>query len=393
MQKISFRRKNKTFTYSFLNSLNPYFRPLIGYLMQIIQKTANRIRIITRKQLRVSISVVLLVICLLYITSVLSNKVHLNSNNGASTAAAAPIDSAKATPPAILDSALYDQKLIKITNGDSSGRWPVKAAYPKVGAILPFKRIVAYYGNLYSKRMGILGEYPAPEMMQKLAADVKKWQSADSTMEVQPALHYIAVTAQGYPGKGNKYRLRMPFKQIDSVLKMAAQINAIVFLDIQVGMSTLQEEIPALEPYLKMPQVHLGIDPEFSMKTGKKPGTVIGTMDATDVNYAINYLADLAKANNLPPKILIVHRFTQPMITNYKKIQTNPEVQVVMDMDGWGAQSRKFTSYKDYIAKEPVQFTGFKLFYKNDYREPNSRMLTPEEILRLKPQPVYIQYQ
>ncbi len=67
----------------------------------------------------------------------------------------------------------------------------------------------------------------------------------------------------------------MPFKQIDSVLRMAERINAIVFLDIQVGMSTVQQEIPLLEPYLKMPQVHLGIDPEFSMKTGKKPGTVV----------------------------------------------------------------------------------------------------------------------
>src|SRR5882724_2364455 len=382
MRKISFPHKNKSDSYSFLRSINPYFRPLIGYSMQILQKTADKMRIITKKQLRLYISVVFLLICTLYITSFLSNKVHFNSDkNGSGVAMNAPKDSVAASAPIVLDTALYDQKLIKITNGDSSGRWPVKAAYPKAGAILPFKRIVAYYGNLYSKRMGILGEYPAQEMMQKLDSDVKKWQAADSTMEVQPALHYIAVTAQGMPGKGNKYRLRMPFKQIDSVLKMAARINAIVFLDIQIGMSTLQEEIPALETYLKMPQVHLGIDPEFSMKTGKKPGTVIGTMDAEDVNYAIKYLGNLAKANNLPPKILVVHRFTQPMITNYRKIQTNPDVQVVMDMDGWGAQSRKFTSYKDYISREPVQFTGFKLFYKNDFREANSRMLTPEEIL------------
>src|SRR5882757_4169071 len=150
----------------------------------------------------------------------------------------------------------------------------------------------------------------------------------------------------------------MPSKQIDSVITLAARIHALVFLDVQVGLSNVQAEIPQLEKYLKMPQVHLGIDPEFSMKTGKKPGTVIGTMDAVDVNYAISYLANLAQVNNLPPKILIVHRFTQPMITNYKKIETNPNVQVVMDMDGWGAQSRKFESYKDYIAKEPVQFTG-----------------------------------
>ena len=40
--------------------------------------------------------------------------------------------------------------------------WPVKTVYPKDGAILPFSRIVAYYGNLYSKKMGVLGEYKLP---------------------------------------------------------------------------------------------------------------------------------------------------------------------------------------------------------------------------------------
>jgi hypothetical protein len=81
------------------------------------------------------------------------------------------------------------------------------------------------------------------------------------------------------------------------------------------------------------------------------------------------------------------------MVTNYRRIEKSPEVQIVMDMDGWGVQSKKLTTYKDYIYKEPVQFTGFKLFYKNDFREPKSRMLTPGEVLKLKPQPVYIQYQ
>jgi hypothetical protein len=206
-------------------------------------------------------------------------------------------------------------------------------------------------------------------------------------------LHYIAVTAQGSPGKGEKYRLRMPFKQIDSVIRMAARINALVFLDIQVGKSSVQEEVPLLEPYLKMPQVHLGIDPEFSMKTGKTPGSVIGTMNDSDINFTIKYLTNLAKANQLPPKVLVVHRFTQAMIRNYKNIKPTPEVQVVIDMDGWGAKSRKLTTYREYVSREPVQFTGFKLFYKNDYREPNSSMMTHEEVLKLKPRPVYIQYQ
>jgi hypothetical protein len=321
-----------------------------------------------------------------------------NNGSGKGRSSGSEADSTKkdsiiVTPVLALDTALYIKQLAKITNGDTSGRWPVKTAYPLRGAILPFKRIVAYYGNLYSKKMGVLGEYPPQEMLQKLNTEIKKWEMADSTMPVQPALHYIALTAQGSPGKNGKYSLRMPFKQIDSILKMATQINAIVFLDIQVGLSNVQTEVPLLEKYLLMPQVHLGIDPEFSMKTGKRPGTVIGTMDATDINFTTQYLAKLVTANHLPPKILVVHRFTHAMITNYKKIETNPQVQIVMDMDGWGIQSRKLSTYHDYIYREPVQFTGFKLFYKNDFREANSRMLTPAEVLKLKPQPVYIQYQ
>jgi hypothetical protein len=296
-------------------------------------------------------------------------------------------------PRTPLDTALYNKKMKELANGDSSGRWPVKTAYPLAGAVLPFKRIVAYYGNFYSKKMGVLGEYPPDEMLKRLGAEIKKWEAADPSTPVQPALHYIAATAQGSPGKDGKYRLRMPFKQIDSVINLAARIHALVFLDVQVGFSNVQAEIPQLEKYLKMPQVHLGIDPEFSMKTGKKPGTVIGTMDAADVNFVSNYLAGLVRANNLPPKILVVHRFTRPMITNYKNIQKHPEVQIVMDMDGWGEPTLKYDSYKSYIALEPVQFTGFKLFYKNDIRKPKSRMLTPVEVLSQKPKPIYIQYQ
>ncbi len=278
-----------------------------------------------------------------------------------------------------------------IRNGDSSGKWANKAE-PLPGAILPYKRIIAFYGNLYSKNMGILGELPKQEVLQKLQQEVKLWNEADSFMQVQPALHYIAVTAQLLPGKGNKYRLRMPFSQIDSVLEMAAQIHAIVFLDIQVGWSSLQEEIPQLEKYLKLPNVHLGIDPEFSMKGGQKPGAVVGEFDAADINYAADYLEKIVKENHLPPKILVVHRFTQGMVKNYKQISIKPEVQIVMHMDGWGVPAQKMNTYRQYIYREPVDYTGFKLFYKNDTKN-NGRMLDPKEVLTLKPQPVYIQYQ
>ncbi len=323
-------------------------------------------------------------------------------------------------PP--LDKEAYDKKLEQLANNpapkvapikyDKDGKeipvpvtppkinlWPVKTVYPNGGALLPFHRIVAYYGNLYSTKMGVLGQYPEAEMISRLKAEVKKWELADPSTPVMPALHYIAVVAQGSAGRDGKYRARMPESEINKVLAIAEKIpasaggNAQVFLDIQVGFSTVQAEVPLLEKYLKLPNVHLGLDPEFSMKSGIQPGKIVGTMDASDVNFAANYLAKIVKENNLTPKILIVHRYTQKMLTNYKQIKPLPEVQIIMHMDGWGEQAKKIGTYKSFIYPEPVQFTGFKLFYKNDLFTPGTSLMQPETLMKLNPRPIYIQYQ
>src|SRR5690606_21786949 len=292
-----------------------------------------------------------------------------------------------------LDTALYNQRLMSMSNNDTLNLWPVKTAYPLPGAILPFNRVVAYYGNLYSTRMGILGEFPKEVMFQKLQQEVKNWQVAEPDLPVIPALHYIAVTAQQAPGKDGKYRMRMPFHQIDTIMTWAKEIDALVFVDIQIGHSSLGEEVPQLEKYLSQSGVHLGIDPEFAMQEGVAPGKRIGTFDAKDINVAIDYLAELVKKNNLPPKMLIIHRFTQGMVTNYKEIKIVPEVQVVMDMDGWGDKVLKRSTWLRYIYREPVQYAGFKIFYKNDTKKDPNALYQPEELVKFTPKPLYIQYQ
>jgi len=292
-----------------------------------------------------------------------------------------------------IDTVDYNQRLFALSNQDRSRRWPVKTVYPLIGAILPYHRVVAFYGNLYSKRMGVLGALPKQEMLQKLRYEVNRWHQADASVTTIPALHYIAITAQNNHGKNNVHRLRMPHHQIDIVVDWAKEINGLVFLDVQVGHSTLQDELPTLVKYFQLPQVHLGIDPEFSMKNEAPPGSKIGTYSAEDINYAIRFLAKIVRENHLPPKILVVHRFTQKMVTNYHKIKPLPEVQVVMNMDGFGNKTLKKSTYHDYIFKEPVQFTGFKLFYKNDTKENSAGLYSPEELLRFTPKPIYIQYQ
>ena len=313
-------------------------------------------------------------------------------NETEETATVKVVDSIEKTSTLTIDTVDYNKRMIALSNNDTTGRWPVKTPYPLPGALLPYNRIIAYYGNLYSTRMGILGELPRKEMLAKLQGEVAKWQAADSTVKAIPALHYIAVTAQGEPGKNNMHRLRMPFKQIDTIISWAKPINALVFLDIQVGHSTVKSEVTELKKYLAMPNVHLGIDPEFSMKGGERPGSKIGHFTAADINDAIDILADIVRKNKLTPKVLVIHRFTQGMVKNYKEIKKVPEVQIVMDMDGFGSKVIKKDSYVSYIYREPVQFAGFKLFYKNDNKK-DWKMYSPEELVKFTPKPIYIQYQ
>lgn len=277
--------------------------------------------------------------------------------------------------------------------GLKNTNWPVQTAAPPLpGSILPTRRIVAYYGNPLSKRMGILGELPPDQMLARLDKEIAAWQKADPSTPVQPALHLIAVVAQAGPGRDGKYRLRMTDSLIEMVSSWAAKRNALLFLDVQVGLSTVQKELPRLIPFLKRPNIMLGLDPEFSMKSGDKPGSKIGTMSSADVNYAIGMLSDVVTQNNLPPKVLVIHRFTRNMLTGSKKIRLDPRVQVVIHMDGWGQPWLKYDSYRAYVESDPVQFTGFKIFYHNDTKK-GDPILTPSEVLLLNPKPHYIQYQ
>ena len=269
-----------------------------------------------------------------------------------------------------------------------SALWPVNAAAPLPGSLLPDHRIVAFYGNTKSTRMGILGQLPPSEMLPKLERTATDWAKAEPGRKVLPALHLIVTVAQGKPGGDGKYRLRHSDAVIEQVMGWAEERGWIVFLDVQTGWSSVPAELPRLVKYLERPYVHLAIDPEFAMKNGGVPGRRMGTLDAADVNHAVRFLTEIVDRKKLPPKVLVVHRFTERMLTNRQQITRDPRVQVVIDMDGWGAPPHKKSAYKWFVVQQPVQFAGFKLFYKND-----KPMMTPAEVLGLWPAPAYIQYQ
>jgi hypothetical protein len=315
-----------------------------------------------------------------------------------STPAAAPSDTVKRVTGQLLPSRnKHDMQSLLAAMRQGEKKLPAWPKWPAAapGALLPDKRIVAYYGNPHSKKMGVIGEYPEQQMLGMLDKTVASWKAADPSTPVVPAIHLVTVVAQGSPGSDNKWRRRENPEMIERTYRWAKSRNGVLFLDIQASHSTLREELPLLLKYLERPDVHLGVDPEFYMhhdKEGVRPSAKIGQMKASDINYVIQTLDRLVAEKKLPPKVLVVHRFTRLMVPDAQNIRPTKNVQVVMHMDGWGPPWLKFDSYHHYVVNEPVQYTGFKLFYHNDTKKGDA-LLTPKELLQLTPKLSYIQYQ
>ncbi len=255
-------------------------------------------------------------------------------------------------------------------------------------AILPEHRVVAYYGNPYDARMGVLGQGTPAAMLRALRTQAQAYQALDPSHPVVEALELVATVAQGSPGPHQLYRLRMPFSVIRSELALARSAHALLILDVQVGHSTVRREVNHLLPFLKLPDVELALDPEFDMPPGDVPGQEFGTMRTRDINWAIRKLHDLVYRYHLPQKILIVHQFLASMVPNWKGITPMPGVAFVKDMDGFGGQALKIHNYHLFVTREPVQYGGIKLFYTQD-----TPLLTPAQVLALRPSPLVVIYQ
>jgi hypothetical protein len=159
-------------------------------------------------------------------------------------------------------------------------------------------------------------------------------------------------------------------------------------LDIQPGRSSFMSEVQVYEQFLKEPDVGLALDAEWHVGANGVPGKVLGSVDAKSVNQVISYLVDLVKRNNLPQKLLVIHRFTDDMIKNKGRIKTPSQVAVTLDVDGFGEKAAKYVKYQSYVSEEDGVHHGIKLYYQQD-----TDLMSPDDVLYLAPQPDLIVYQ
>ena len=208
---------------------------------------------------------------------------------------------------------------------------------------------------------------------------------------MQPALHLIVLVADARPGTSGKYRTRHDSAMIEKVYGWARSRNALLFVDLQVGQSTLQQELPWIEKFLMRPDVHLGIDPEFSMKNGGIPGKRIGTYDAADINYASRFLADLvdeAQAAAEDPRRAPLHAGGRDELPEHRARSARA------GRDAHGRLRPAVDEARHLLARHQARAGAVRRVEAVHAGCRNDRPPTPRgEILRLWPVPLYIQIQ
>jgi hypothetical protein len=236
--------------------------------------------------------------------------------------------------------------------------------------------------------MGILGAYDKDTLLAKLKAQANEYEAVDATRPMRLAFEVIASVAQRDPQEDGSYLTYTDDRVIKEYVDYTRKKGLLLILDVQYGRKSTKDELDAMEKWLKHAHVHVALDPEFAVKEGQVPGEDLGTIDASDVTYAQNRLADFAQSEGIPPKILIVHQFNYYSISNKEKIEPVDGVDFVLEVDGWGPPEDKLATYGVIAGPPLIEYYGFKLWYDQD--EP---LMTPEQVLALNPSPDVIIYQ
>lgn len=254
----------------------------------------------------------------------------------------------------------------------------------------PETRVVGYAGAPQADELGILGTMPIEKASDRLERQAKPYDT--KSRPVLPAFDLIATIANAHPGPNGKYRTRQTGKTIARYLRAARRHNAALILDVQPGTSNFVDELKPLEKWLKEPDVHLALDPEWRMRPGVQPGSEIGWVSAGEVTATLNRVARIVRANDLPDKLVIVHRFTDGMIKNLDQVDVPNEVVGVISIDGVGDRTAKIHTYDRIAPTLPKPWLpGFKVFYEEDAEA--GGIMYGSQVMSLKPRPHVVLYE
>jgi hypothetical protein len=277
--------------------------------------------------------------------------------------------------------------------------WPSPSGPPLVAGpelprggreVFPRYRLVGYCGLPGAVALGRLG---IGRLDDRVAEIERLGRQYPAGREALPVLELIAVVVQAHPGADGLYRERTADGVVAEHLAAARRHRALLLLNIQPGHARFLDEVHAFERWLREPDVGVALDPEWAVGPGQTPGRVFGSTTGAVVDSVAAYLDGLVRAGDLPQKVLVVHQLNPRIVTGWNALKRRPGVVVVKSVDGIGPAGAKIATWKRLVAGLPrTLHPGFKLFFDED-RRGGSSLMSPSQVLALRPQPEYVMYE
>jgi hypothetical protein len=267
---------------------------------------------------------------------------------------------------------------------------PPRPELPRGGRTLfPHYRLVGYAGRAGSEALGRLG---IGNLDARGAELIKRARPYSNGREILPVFELIATVATGFPTKDGRYRVRADDDLIDRYLKAARRHRALLLLNIQPGRADFLPEVKAYEKWLRKPDVGLALDPEWAVGSGQIPGEVYGWTTGAELDTVARYLSGIVAANDLPEKVLVFHQVAASVVDDQRDLHRHRGVVIIKSVDGIGSRGAKETTWRKLTTWMPRQFhAGFKVFFVEDRRQ--GALMTPSQVLRLRPKPDYVMYE
>ncbi len=259
----------------------------------------------------------------------------------------------------------------------------------RLQSVLLNNDVFALYGKPGARTMGILGQYPLEDIGPVMDGFVKTYDEANGQRGIIPALYIIYGTCwpEGEIGI-------LQDKVVKAYIEYAAAKGWYVYLDHQIGKYPVASAVQKLLPWLKYPNVHLALDPEWRTT---KPMQEIGSVTAEEINQAQGMMQDYLVEHGLPGRrMLVIHQFKPKMIQNRPQVRSDFElVQLIHCADGFGSPSLKKSTYALNAEATNIPLKSFKLFLKPTVEGAgwDQPLMSPEDVFALNPRPYLIMYQ
>ncbi len=269
---------------------------------------------------------------------------------------------------------------------------PARDELPRGGTTLfPRYRLVGYSGGESSPAFGRLGVGNLDRRVAEIDRLGRSYTKGGR--QPLPVLELITVVVQSQRGRDGQYRSRIDDAQIGRYLAAARRHRALLLLNIQPGRADFLTEVKRLQRWLAEPDVGIALDPEWAVGAHQVPGRVFGRTSAKELNAVAAYLSAFTRAHGLPEKAMVVHQLAPKIVSRVQDVRAHPGVQVVLSVDGIGSRAAKVSTWRRLVKPLPdAVHPGFKLFFTEDRRS-HHHLMTPSQVMALKPTPDYVLYE